>query len=318
MPKISVVIPNYNHGPFLKQRIDSVLNQTLGDFELIILDDCSSDNSREIIKKYAANDKRIHFYFNETNSGSTFKQWKKGIELAKGEYIWIAESDDWCESSFLEVVMEKFFVFPNVGLVYCQSWKIDEHDQILGSWKEWTDVVDKAHWNEDFMNKGKQELQNYFCLRNTIPNASAVVFDKSLSDSLPSQVFEMRLCGDKMVWTSMLLKTDIYFIAKPLNYFRAHINSVRSSVNSVQNLYENFIWVNYLLDNVQLKKKEYKQIKLWLLRWWIKSVDRSNLKQYFLPILQYGFKMDFIFGGTLTFKFFIKMSKTLLQKVNFF
>ena len=95
--KVSVIIPNYNHAKFLKQRIDTVINQTYRDFEIIIIDDCSTDNSREIIEEYAS---RYHFisgYFNTSNSGSPFTQWDSGVNKAKGEFIWIAESDDFAE-----------------------------------------------------------------------------------------------------------------------------------------------------------------------------------------------------------------------------
>ena len=91
---VSVIIPNYNHAPFLKERIDSVLNQTYDNFEVIILDDKSTDNSKEVIANYRGHSKISHIVYNEENSGSTFKQWQKGFSLAKGDYIWIAESDD--------------------------------------------------------------------------------------------------------------------------------------------------------------------------------------------------------------------------------
>jgi glycosyltransferase involved in cell wall biosynthesis len=84
---ISVIVPNYNHAKFLKERIDSILNQTIQDFELIILDDCSTDNSREIIESYRQLP-NVSIFYNSKNSGSPFKQWKKGINRAKGKYIW--------------------------------------------------------------------------------------------------------------------------------------------------------------------------------------------------------------------------------------
>jgi glycosyltransferase involved in cell wall biosynthesis len=89
--KVSVVVPNYNHARFLRKRVDSILGQTFQDFELILLDDCSTDDSRSVLSKYA-DDPRVRIEFNEVNSGSTFKQWNKGVWLAHGEYVWIAES----------------------------------------------------------------------------------------------------------------------------------------------------------------------------------------------------------------------------------
>lgn len=100
--KVSVILPNYNYARYLTERIDSILNQTLTDFELIILDDNSTDNSKDVIKKYESNPHVSRIIFNQENSGNTFSQWQKGIELAQGEYIWIAEADDIAEATLLE------------------------------------------------------------------------------------------------------------------------------------------------------------------------------------------------------------------------
>ena len=103
-PLVSVIIPNYCHAKYLDQRIQSVLNQTYPNFEVIILDDCSPDDgaSRAVIEKYRFDPHVTHIIYNETNSGSTFKQWNKGFSLAEGELVWIAESDDFCEDMLLE------------------------------------------------------------------------------------------------------------------------------------------------------------------------------------------------------------------------
>ena len=88
---VSVIVPCYNHAPYLKQRIESILNQTYQNFELILLDDVSPDESGEILLSYKDHPKVSHCIINERNSGSTFHQWNKGIALAQGELIWIAE-----------------------------------------------------------------------------------------------------------------------------------------------------------------------------------------------------------------------------------
>src|SRR6185312_2167115 len=121
MPIVSVIVPNYNHAKFLDQRIDSIINQTYQQFELIILDDCSTDNSREIIEQYRMHPKVSKIVFNEVNSGSPFEQWEKGIGLATGEYIWIAESDDYADERFIESLMALIKIEPETGLAYCGS-----------------------------------------------------------------------------------------------------------------------------------------------------------------------------------------------------
>ena len=130
MAIVSVIVPNYNHGQFLKQRIDSILDQTYQ--ELILLDDASSDNSRDIIESYRGNDHISHIVYNVNNGGTPFKQWDKGIELARGEWIWIAESDDFADVHFLEVLMETVRKYPEVGFAFSSTFFVVSNGKIIG------------------------------------------------------------------------------------------------------------------------------------------------------------------------------------------
>ena len=127
-PLVSVIIPNYNHQSYLKKRIESVLTQSFTDFEVILLDDCSSDNSRAIIENYRTNPFVSSVVFNNQNSGSTFKQWEKGIRLAKGKYIWIAESDDFADTDFLLKTVSSLQENPNAVIAFTGSQMVDEED----------------------------------------------------------------------------------------------------------------------------------------------------------------------------------------------
>ena len=103
---------------YLDARLTSILNQTFQDFELILLDDASTDNSLEILDKYKNNPHVSHLVVNEQNTGSPFKQWMKGILLAKGEWIWIAEADDSSKPNFLETCIEQIEKEENISFVY--------------------------------------------------------------------------------------------------------------------------------------------------------------------------------------------------------
>src|SRR6185437_16633828 len=130
MPTVSVIVPNYNHALYLPKRMESILRQTYQDFELILLDDCSTDDSRAILSQYAG-DARIRVEFNELNSG-VFKQWNKGVRLARGEYVWIAESDDYADERLLERLVSILDADPSVAFAYCRSWRVDEDDRLNG------------------------------------------------------------------------------------------------------------------------------------------------------------------------------------------
>lgn len=228
-PLVSVILPSYNHAAYLRRRIDSILNQTFTDFELIILDDCSSDGSRIILEGYASNSKISHLLFNEQNSGSTFFQWVKGINLSNGKYIWIAESDDFCDFNFLKVLVDRLEQDPSVSIAYCNTFQVDEKDNILNGLSDYYKEFQLGRWEDDFTNNGKDEIIRYLVSKNTIPNASAVLFrKKSISKSL-KEIRDFRLSGDWLFWIMLLENGFIHYTIMTNNYFRCHPNTVRSS-----------------------------------------------------------------------------------------
>jgi glycosyltransferase involved in cell wall biosynthesis len=102
-PKVSIVVPNYNHGRFLRERLCSILRQACHDFEVFVLDDTSTDHCAELLQellKESHPPSRIQFVLEDKNSDSVFKQWNRGIALARGEYAWIAESNDYADPSY--------------------------------------------------------------------------------------------------------------------------------------------------------------------------------------------------------------------------
>lgn len=232
-PKISIVIPNYNHALFLKERLDSVFKQTFQDFEVILLDDASTDNSCNLLKLYAEHPKVSHVIFNSHNSGSTFKQWQKGIKLSKGDYIWIAESDDYCKLNFLEKIMMN--LEKGTDMCYCQSYDVNEQGVILKSRLSYTDEFEPNIWKNDFTMKGSLFNSNYLLVKNVIPNASAIVFKKRLVKKyfFDSTLVNMKMCGDWLFWMRLCDGNSIGFISDQLNYFRNHknISRVHDTIN---------------------------------------------------------------------------------------
>ncbi len=219
---VSIIVPNYNHAAYLRKRLDSVFNQTYQNFEVILLDDASTDNSVEILKDYSGHPSVSHFIVNKINSGSPFRQWKKGIELANGDYIWIAESDDWAELHFLESMVRTLESDHSIGVSYCQSMIVDKEDNIIRSNLCWTDDLDSRRWQSDFTNTGREEIRDFMSKKNVIPNASAAVFKNILQQDQSMDIDRFRMLGDWHLWTSILRDHKVQFIASALNYFRAH------------------------------------------------------------------------------------------------
>jgi glycosyltransferase involved in cell wall biosynthesis len=266
MPKVSVIIPNYNHARFLEQRIESVLNQTFQDFEVILLDDASPDNSLDIINRYHDHPK-FTIVINEKNSGSTFLQWKRGVEIAKGEYIWIAESDDVAEPQLLDTLVKHLEESPSIVLAYCQSLTIDSEGNRLGSMCEWTKNIDKDRWHHNFTNNGEDECVNYLILQNTIPNASAVVFRKSSFMKINTTT-DLRLSGDWIIWSRLIKQGDIAFCAEHLNLFRQHPQTVRFSTKQALLSKEWILVTKEILSSAKLTKKQKAELGTKLFQCW--------------------------------------------------
>ncbi|MFV0226150.1 glycosyltransferase [Empedobacter falsenii] len=231
--KVSVIIPNYNHSSYLKERIDSVLNQTYKNFEVIILDDCSTDDSIKIIDGYKTNSKVSNIIYNEINSGSTFKQWNKGISLAKGDWIWIAESDDVADPALLQKLMQAVLTNENIVLSYCQSLKIDEIGEITGSWRDQT-MASTRDFDRDFIAKRNEFIKSDLIHQNVIPNASAVVFKKSTFLAVNKADEDIKYNSDWLLWLKILTKGDVSFTADALNKFRYHEKSVIATSKNME------------------------------------------------------------------------------------
>jgi glycosyltransferase involved in cell wall biosynthesis len=229
-PFVTVIIPNYNHAQFLEQRIESVLNQTYQNLEIIILDDASTDRSRNIIEKYRWNNKISFMEYNSINSGSTFKQWDKGIKLAKGELVWIAESDDYSDNLFLQKIVEKMQLDSEIGMAFSASILVDNFGKFISK-----DIRNVSYDNQGwYVSSGFKECKNHLFFNNTVINASSAVFARKLYFSVNPNFQIYRLAGDWQFWFDVSLNsTKIAYYSEPLNYFRQSSNSVsRGSSNS--------------------------------------------------------------------------------------
>ena len=218
MPFVSVIVPNYNHARYLPQRLDSIFNQTFQDFEVILLDDCSTDNSREILEKYRNHQKVSHVVYNEKNSGSSYKQWYKGISYAKGELIWIAESDDLSDDKFLENLVP-FFETTNISLVFCRTKIFYEECDIV---KDFTDIFYEKLDGNEFIRKE-------MIAGNKVFNSGMALFKREKYMKVKDLGFSrMKISGDWLLWTMLMHENEIVIVENELNYFRKHLENTSS------------------------------------------------------------------------------------------
>lgn len=285
---ISIIVPNYNHFEFLSKRLETIFNQTFQNFEVILLDDCSTDNSWEVLKQFENHPKVNHCIRNEGNSGSPFKQWEKGLKLAKYDWVWIAESDDFSELDFLEKLLAQ--IDDEVSLIFVKSEFVDEKDGPLFFNGVKHQMKSYELGEVHFKKSGKKFVKEFLIYRNYILNANAVLFRKP--DKFPNKPLSMRFAGDWYFWIYILSKGDIVYFPSPVNYFRFHpstTRSIRDELTELSRFKEDILCVN-------LAKKISGRSTFSL-------INDSN----FLEMIHGHFKLRWKYGRLRFFSIFPKM-----------
>lgn len=289
-PTVSVIVPNYNHACFLPMRMDSIFAQTFRDFEVILLDDASTDGSQEVLSTWKNDSRVTQFVMNDTNSGIPCSQWQRGLELSRGELVWIAESDDVADSEFLATMVRLLQADDEAVLACCRTQQINADGQADANDYFWADALQPGRWNRSFTNSGSREIADYLSKRNTIPNASAVVFRRSAAQKIevPTNV---RYIGDWLFWMRLLKHGGISYCPQKLSCFRMHEGTTRTTLNRES---ERRRFVEYLLglqevqSGLQASLRSSDQDHSWIvtqywdrmdrLPWWILQQSDLSLR----------------------------------------
>jgi len=288
--KVSVIVPNYNYARYIEARLTSIEAQSFPVHEVIFLDDASTDESLALLDAFRKKSRlNIVLHTNRDNSGSVFRQWVKGIEMAEGEYIWIAEADDLSDPAFLECVM-KGFDDPNVVLSYALSRIIGPHGEILQEdYRHATDDIDPKRWLQDYIRDGKEEIADTFVVKNSIPNVSSAVFKKTDISSIREKLCMFTVAGDWYFYYHLLQQGKIAYCARPLNLYRRHNSSVVSSNRNNRRHYEELMLMQHLVYRHFPVTEQSWEVALshrLTMKKWLK-IYHENLEKY-LFIITYG------------------------------
>ena len=247
-------MPNYNHAPYLKERLESILAQDYPEKEIILLDDASTDDSTAIMARYATRKEVTFCVMSKTNSGNTFVQWEKGLQRAKGDYVWIAESDDVADPTFLSR-MVKALEQEEAVVAFCRSKWIDSAGNILPRKYD-------RRWKRDFAMDGKAFVRRYLLGYTTICNASAVLFRRDQAAHVDmSAVAQFKASGDRLFWIEMALQGRVVYVAEELNRFRQHPQKVSGSAeNKGLNIVQDYLIYRMASAWVSLNRYERRLI----------------------------------------------------------
>jgi len=275
---ISVVVPNYNYESFLLERIGSILKQHVRIQELILLDDCSTDQSVILLDQIAnclqpyLNVQRV---YNSKNSGIPFRQWAKGFQLAKGDYVWICEADDYCEEHLLEELIRPIQKRQNVVISYCDTAMMDAKGSILlSSVTREIDIQKTGHWKRNYVNSGLDEILKYAFLNGTIANVSSTLIRNGDYEEIFKECETYRQAGDWLFYLYLMQQGDVAFSKKVYNYYRIHGNNVTSVMKKqahfqeIQSIHQ-YLRRHFILQEfheVEIQKRYQYLKKVWELK----------------------------------------------------
>ncbi len=227
MPRVSVILTSYNHAKYIKETIDSILNQTFEDFELIIVDDNSSDRSWEIIQSY--DDERIISFKTERENSIVEGMIKSIQQIAKGEYIAIHHSDDVWELTKLEKQVKFLDEHGEYGAVFTNALPIDEDSNPF---------TNENHFYYSIFeqpNRTRHEWLNYFFYIGNALCHPSVLIKKECYYECGVIRYGLAQLGDFDMWIRLCMNYNIYVLPEKLTKFRVRDNEANSSGNTPTN-----------------------------------------------------------------------------------
>lgn len=214
--KVSVCIPTYNGAKYVGEAIASVLAQTFGDFELIIVDDCSTDSTQEVIASFR--DKRCRYFSNSERLGLP-RNWNRCLELCRGQYVCIFHQDDVMILDNLERKVQVLESNPAVGFVYSEAFQIDsEGNQLSDRWIE-------GNPQQDCIRTGLEFFETSMLGTVNLVNCPSVVARRECYDQLGGFDTRLVFTADWEMWMRIALFYDVAFIAEPLVRYRWHASN---------------------------------------------------------------------------------------------
>jgi len=228
-PKVTVCLPTYNRAGLMSRCLDSILAQTLTDFEVIVSDNCSTDDTPRVVG--ARRDPRLRYVRNPVNIG-VFPNMNQCLDLARGQYICILHDDDLYEPRFLEREAEMLDRHPTAAFVHCATYEID------GDGRQRRLIQAYA---QDRVVEGKSEFLRYLGGHNVC--CSTVMVRGDLYRKMGG--FDTSLmCSDWLMWLKLCLEGDVAYVAEPQASMRVHRDALSSGLDAA-------LWCREFLEIVR-------------------------------------------------------------------
>lgn len=228
--KVTAIIPNYNHARYLPERLDSILAQTYPLIDIIVLDDCSTDESRSVIDSYVERyPDRVSAVYNTRNSGNVFHQWQKGHSLAKGDLIWICESDDFCEPTFVERMISAFRD-PSVMMAFGRIQFANTTGEYFTGLDHYREESEPGIWDARLTRPAAEWFRKSFGVKNVIANVGGCLWRRfEISQQVWEEARNYKIMGDWYLYSVIAGGGQIAYEPSAVSYFRIHENNTSGS-----------------------------------------------------------------------------------------
>lgn len=271
-PLVSIIVTSYNHAEYLEQRMNSLINQTYKNVEIIVVDDCSSDNSLTILNKYKSFSGTQIISLKE-NIGYA-SAGNLGVNMSKGEYIVFAECDDYCEAEFIEMLVSKMIKYPEIGVTFCVSNIVDSNGIIKDIDYNARDKEFKRYCSKDTIIPQKI-IQKFFLNSCVIPNMSASMIRKSLFVQVGGLSSSFKMCADWDLWCRLANISVFYYLKSPLNYYRTHKTTARNTIGIEVQMSEIYSLLQNAYTSIKLSSIEKLKFRAHLASSWGGMIVRN-------------------------------------------
>lgn len=271
-PLVSIIVTSYNHAEYLEQRMNSIINQTYKNIEIIVVDDCSSDNSLIILNKYKIHP-RTQIISLKENIGYASAS-NLGVSLSKGEYIVFAECDDYCDTEFIEILVSKMIDYPTIGVAFCGSNIVDEKGIILDIDFNSREKAFKRYCSKNTIIQ-QDMIQKFFLNSCVIPNMSAAMIRKKEFGQVGGLSSLFKMCADWDLWCRLARICDFYYVKLPLNYYRTHMTTARNTIGIEVQLSEIYSLLENASSNVNLSIIEKLKFRSYIASSWGGMIVRN-------------------------------------------
>ena len=270
---ISIAMATYNGAKYLREQIDSILNQTIQDFELVICDDCSTDETLAVLEEYAKKDKRIRFFSNESNMGFK-KNFENVIRRCKGDFIALSDQDDIWLPKHLEILLDK--MIGETQLACGSPIFVNERNEELPKKYDYL--------KKDFVPDNDEDMARHiFLCRSTFQGASMLLRRSFLKKALP--IPEGADFHDSWFAAFACFSGGLAFVDKPVMRYRRFDNAVTSSFMKLSpaRLFIGSVLVDHsvkdrlvFIDNIRSRTPKLSYEKRELLNTFEKLLKRRN------------------------------------------